>query len=223
MFRIIASLVTPAAAGVASTYARVAASLLSDLHFLRIFVSSILRRKAVGSSQRDSVEQTCMQFGDFELTPLFDGFFRLDGGAMFGVVPKPLWEKRAPADDKNRITLAMRPLLVRSAAGVDADRCRHRRQDGREEHRHLRDRSLAQPAITRWRRPGSTPIDIDIVLASHLHFDHAGGFTTTRRRRHDSAASSRAPDTSRGRRSGRMPRIRTSGTARVICRRTSCR
>ena len=38
--------------------------------------------------------------------------FRLDGGAMFGVVPKPLWEKRAPADDRNRIRLAMRPLLV---------------------------------------------------------------------------------------------------------------
>jgi len=59
-----------------------------------------------------------MQFGDLELTPLFDGYLRLDGGAMFGTVPKPLWQKRAPADDKNRITLAMRPLLVRSAAGL---------------------------------------------------------------------------------------------------------
>ena len=38
---------------------------------------------------------------------------RLDGGAMFGVVPKPLWERRAPADERNRIALAMRPLLVR--------------------------------------------------------------------------------------------------------------
>src|SRR3954468_21685439 len=59
-----------------------------------------------------------MRFGDFELTPLFDVFFRLDGGAMFGVVPKPLWEKRSAADDKNRILLAMRPLLVRSASGI---------------------------------------------------------------------------------------------------------
>ena len=53
-----------------------------------------------------------MQFGDLTLTPLWDGSFRLDGGAMFGVVPKPLWEKRAPADEKNRIRLGLRPLLV---------------------------------------------------------------------------------------------------------------
>src|SRR5258706_1861435 len=54
-----------------------------------------------------------MTLGDFELTSLLDGYFRLDGGAMFGVVPKTLWEKRAPADERNRITMAMRPLLVR--------------------------------------------------------------------------------------------------------------
>ena len=54
-----------------------------------------------------------MRLGDFELTSLLDGYLRLDGGAMFGVVPKTLWEKRAPADERNRITMAMRPLLVR--------------------------------------------------------------------------------------------------------------
>ena len=54
-----------------------------------------------------------MKFGAFHLDPLFDGFFRLDGGAMFGVVPKPLWERRAPADERNRILMAMRPLLIR--------------------------------------------------------------------------------------------------------------
>ena len=117
-----------------------------------------------------------MQFGDFELTPLFDGFFRLDGGAMFGVVPKPLWEKRTPADDKNRITLGMRPLLVRSDAGVmliDAgigDK--------------MDDKSVAIYGIDRQRNlqhalseAGLSADHIDIVLASHLHFDHAGGFT----------------------------------------------
>ena len=51
-----------------------------------------------------------MQFGDLELISLSDGMFRLDGGSMFGVVPKLLWEKRAPADEKNRITLGLRPL-----------------------------------------------------------------------------------------------------------------
>ena len=54
-----------------------------------------------------------MRLGDLELTPLLDRHFRLDGGAMFGVVPKTLWEKRAPADARNRIAMAMRPLLVK--------------------------------------------------------------------------------------------------------------
>src|SRR5688572_27938693 len=56
-----------------------------------------------------------VRFGDLELIPLFDGRFRLDGGAMFGVVPMPLWERRAPADDRNRIAMSVRPLLVRTA------------------------------------------------------------------------------------------------------------
>src|SRR3954454_3820674 len=55
-----------------------------------------------------------MRLGALDLVALFDGRFRLDGGAMFGVVPKPLWERRAPADEKNRIALMMRPLLVRT-------------------------------------------------------------------------------------------------------------
>src|SRR5438477_635556 len=53
--------------------------------------------------------------GNLELISLCDGFFRLDGGSMFGAVPKALWEKKAPADARNRITLAMRPLVVRGA------------------------------------------------------------------------------------------------------------
>ena len=118
-----------------------------------------------------------MQFGDLELVPLFDGFFRLDGGAMFGVVPKPLWEKRAPADDKNRITLALRPLLVRTAAGVMLiDAGIGDKMDAKSTAIYAIDRSrsldhsLADAGLSADR--------IDLVLASHLHFDHAGGFTT---------------------------------------------
>src|SRR2546430_484511 len=51
--------------------------------------------------------------GDFELTVLTDGTYFLDGGAMFGVVPKPLWEKRAPADPQNRILLGTNTVVVR--------------------------------------------------------------------------------------------------------------
>src|SRR3984957_16980214 len=51
--------------------------------------------------------------GDFELTVCTDGTYLLDGGAMFGVVPKPLWEKRAPADAENRILLGLNTVVVR--------------------------------------------------------------------------------------------------------------
>jgi glyoxylase-like metal-dependent hydrolase (beta-lactamase superfamily II) len=119
-----------------------------------------------------------MQFGDLELIPLSDGWFRLDGGAMFGIVPKVLWERRAPADDRNRIRLGLRPLLVRGVrtmlidAGV-GDKLDERAADiyGFERTRHL-DHALAAAAVA--------PGDIDLVLASHLHFDHAGGFTARR-------------------------------------------
>jgi glyoxylase-like metal-dependent hydrolase (beta-lactamase superfamily II) len=118
-----------------------------------------------------------MEFGDLELISLFDGYLRLDGGAMFGVVPKPLWEKRAPADDKNRITLAMRPLLVRSAAGVMlVDAGIGDKMDAKSTAIYAIDRSRnLDHSLT---GAGVHADRIDLVLASHLHFDHAGGFTT---------------------------------------------
>jgi methylmalonyl-CoA epimerase len=113
--------------------------------------------------------------GDLELISVCDGFVGLDGGAMFGVVPKPLWAPKAPADDRNRITLAMRPLIVRGArtmiidAGIgDKEDAKFREIYRLERTRHL-DHALADA--------GLTVEDIDIVLATHLHFDHAGGFT----------------------------------------------
>lgn len=120
-----------------------------------------------------------MTLGDLELTPLLDGFLRLDGGAMFGVVPKPLWQKRAPADDRNRIRLAMRPLLVRgSTKTLIIDAGIGNKMDAKSvdiygiERGFDLDRSLAGA--------GLTSADVDVVLASHLHFDHAGGFTERR-------------------------------------------
>jgi methylmalonyl-CoA epimerase len=113
--------------------------------------------------------------GDLELISVNDGFFRLDGGAMFGVIPKPLWAPKAPPDERNRILLAMRPLIVKGArtmiidAGAgDKENQKFRDIYGLDGSERL-DRSLAEA--------GLTVDDIDIVLASHLHFDHAGGFT----------------------------------------------
>src|SRR5262249_59614839 len=59
--------------------------------------------------------------GDLELISVCDGFFRLDGGSMFRIVPKPLWQKVARADERNRITLAMRPLIIRGARTMIID------------------------------------------------------------------------------------------------------
>ncbi len=114
--------------------------------------------------------------GDLELISLSDGFFRLDGGAMFGVVPKPLWEKKMPSDERNRVRLAMRPLIVRGMRTMIIDAGLGDKESGKfidiygvERARNL-DHTLAEA--------GLAPEDVDIVLATHLHFDHAGGFTT---------------------------------------------
>ena len=117
-----------------------------------------------------------MNVGNLEVTPLSDGFFRLDGGAMFGVVPKPLWERRAPADERNRIRLAVRPLLVRGERTMIIDAGIGAKMDPRSVDIYAIDRT--QNLDHALAAAGITPADIDIVLASHLHFDHAGGFTT---------------------------------------------
>ena len=139
-----------------------------------------------------------MQFGDLELTPLCDGIFRLDGGAMFGVVPKPLWEKRAPADERNRIRLghaaAPRPgrdgpgrtMLIDAGIGDKMD-AKSVEIYAVDRSRNL-DHSLAEAGVSR--------DDIDIVLATHLHFDHAGGFTARDAVRGARARASRARATS---------------------------
>jgi glyoxylase-like metal-dependent hydrolase (beta-lactamase superfamily II) len=118
-----------------------------------------------------------MQFGDLELIPLLDGHFRLDGGAMFGVVPKPLWERRAPADDRNRIRLGLRPLVVRGAQAMIIDGGCGDKMDAKSADIYGLD---LRPGLARsMAGAGLSPGDIDIALATHLHFDHIGGFTVS--------------------------------------------
>ena len=133
----------------------------------------LVELKQVVVTSRSSV--TRYRVGDFELISLFDGLFRLDGGAMFGVVPKALWARQAPPDERNRILMAMRPLIVKGSrtmlidAGLgDKDDRKFHEIYGVDRSRNL-DHTLAEAGVA--------PEDIDIVLASHLHFDHAGGFT----------------------------------------------
>ncbi|MEQ1869120.1 MAG: methylmalonyl-CoA epimerase [Vicinamibacterales bacterium] len=113
--------------------------------------------------------------GDLEATTLYDGYFRLDGGAMFGIVPRALWERKVEPDTRSRVQLAMRPLLIRGDKTVlvdaglgDKDTEKFRDIYGVDRAKHL-DHALAEAGVA--------SDDIDIVVASHLHFDHVGGLT----------------------------------------------
>lgn len=114
--------------------------------------------------------------GDIEIIRLLDGTFRVDGGAMFGVVPRTLWAKRAVPDGENRIILALNCFLVRTpevtllldtGVGPDVDR---RYADF---YSFERDPGLFGLLGVL----GLEPSAIDIVVNSHLHFDHCGGNT----------------------------------------------
>jgi glyoxylase-like metal-dependent hydrolase (beta-lactamase superfamily II) len=94
---------------------------------------------------------------------------------MFGVIPKPLWERRAPSDERNRIRMAMRPLLVRGAKTMIIDAGAGDKMGPKSEEIYAIDR--ARNVSDGLADAGLTEADVDIVLASHLHFDHAGGFT----------------------------------------------
>jgi glyoxylase-like metal-dependent hydrolase (beta-lactamase superfamily II) len=117
-----------------------------------------------------------MTFGDFELVPLSDGFLGLDGGAMFGIVPKPLWERRMIADARNRVRLGMRPLVVRTGRHtVLIDAGIGDKMGAKEQDIYAIDRT---PSLeTSLAAAGIATTDIDVVIATHLHFDHVGGLT----------------------------------------------
>ena len=118
-----------------------------------------------------------VRIGDFDVHSLSDGTFRLDGGAMFGVVPKVLWQRRMPADPMNRVELGLRSMLIRTGRrNVLVDAGVGDKLSPREVHIYGLDRT--RRLVGSLAALGMTPHDIDIVIATHLHLDHAGGFTT---------------------------------------------
>ncbi|MGZ8844234.1 MAG: MBL fold metallo-hydrolase [Pyrinomonadaceae bacterium] len=118
-----------------------------------------------------------MLFGDYRVEIIPDCEFRLDGGAMFGVVPRNLWSKVAPPDDQNRIRMNMNCLFIEAGnerilidTGIgDKWSEKHRAMYGIDRRRSL-DESLKLIA-------GVSSDDITMVINTHLHFDHAGGNT----------------------------------------------
>lgn len=119
------------------------------------------------------------RLGRFTLHTLNGGSQRLDGGAMFGVVPKPLWEKRIPADERNRIPLAMRCLLVETPdALVLIDNGVGNKEDPKFKDIYGIVNDGAPTVLEdSLRAAGFTPDDVDVMIDTHLHFDHAGGNT----------------------------------------------
>ena len=114
--------------------------------------------------------------GDIEVIRLLDGTFRVDGGAMFGVVPRTLWAKRAVPDRENRITLALNCFLIRTPETtllLDTGVGPHVDRRYVDFYSFERDPGLFGALADL--RLG--PADIDIVVNSHLHFDHCGGNT----------------------------------------------
>jgi glyoxylase-like metal-dependent hydrolase (beta-lactamase superfamily II) len=117
-----------------------------------------------------------MHLGDIEILYLDAGPFALDGGAMFGVVPKILWEKKSPPDEKNRIRLRANSLLVRAANKTVLI------ETGNGTKFDVKQKSMyaipeGDPLRDSLEKAGVHPKDIDIVINTHLHFDHAGGNT----------------------------------------------
>ena len=106
---------------------------------------------------------------------------KLDGGAMFGVVPKPLWEKRIPADERNRIQLGMRCLLIEHPSGlILIDTGAGNKEDAKFkdiyglENEGADGLTMLEDGLS---QIGVRPADIVMVINTHLHFDHAGGNT----------------------------------------------
>jgi glyoxylase-like metal-dependent hydrolase (beta-lactamase superfamily II) len=115
-----------------------------------------------------------MKFGNFEIFSIVENSFKIDGGAMFGVVPKIIWERLVPSDEFNRVKLDLNLLLVKTGgenilidAGMgDALSEKQKKIYGIEKPSAL-EKKLSDLDLT--------PEDIDLVILTHLHADHAGG------------------------------------------------
>lgn len=126
---------------------------------------------------RSSDGPISFSIGSFELTAISDGIYLLDGGAFFGVIPKVLWSKRVRADENNRVPSGLNSVLVRTGeknilieTGI-----------GNKLPEKMAE-IFGQPSklLENLDAAGISPEDIDIVINSHLHFDHCGWSTIRR-------------------------------------------
>ena len=116
-----------------------------------------------------------MKLGELEFHIISAGHVLLDVGAMFGVIPRPMWEKKMPPDARNRVTLAMNCLLIRAGGKrILVETGAGDKLNAKARDIYGLDGPFLQDEL---REYGLRPEDIDIVLNTHLHFDHCGGNT----------------------------------------------
>lgn len=117
-----------------------------------------------------------MQIGKYRLSIIESGSFGLDGGAMFGIIPKPLWQRNNLPDEANRVRLATRNLLLESASKkIIIDTGMGNKWDEKMKAIYAVDEKLSMNSALG--EKGLKPKDITDVILTHLHFDHAGGST----------------------------------------------
>ncbi len=118
-----------------------------------------------------------MKIGPYKLYSIETSEFALDGGAMFGIIPKPLWEKKAPVDEQNRIEMVTRSLLLISDEHkiiVDSGNGTKWQEKFKDIYKIELENLNLERSLGKY---GFTPEDITDVYCTHLHFDHVGGNT----------------------------------------------
>src|SRR5439155_11226731 len=119
-----------------------------------------------------------MTIGSYDLSPIETGRFALDGGAMFGVVPKNLWSKTNPPDEMNRIAMALRVLLIQgNGMNILVDSGMGEKYDDKMRKIYKYDSSKTS-LLGSLEQKGLKPEDITHVIQTHLHFDHTGGIVS---------------------------------------------
>jgi glyoxylase-like metal-dependent hydrolase (beta-lactamase superfamily II) len=117
-----------------------------------------------------------LTLGDFELSVVSDGTYPLDGGAFFGVVPKVMWSRKVAADEKNYVTAGLNSLVVRTESPRTGKRTILVETGMGNKLSSRMAKFYGQPAqlLDNLAAGGIAPEDVDIVINSHLHFDHCG-------------------------------------------------
>ena len=120
-------------------------------------------------------ETPTTRVGDIEVTSLLDGWLSLDGGAMYGIVPKTLWEKQLPSDEHNRVKMAMRPLLVRTPSNTVVIESGIGQAIPPDLHERYGIERIGPTLDELVAAQGVDPSSVDTVACTHLHWDHSGG------------------------------------------------